>query len=184
MATAASLMTAEEYAALPDPHGYPTDLVKGVVVTMVPPMPRHGQISAQIIYLLRRYLDDHPIGHVLSNDSGIITERDPDTVRGADVAYYSYRRVPKGPLPAGLLEVKPELVFEVRSPDQRWSELHVKIAEYLNAGVLAACVFDDDTRTVHAFYADRGSQVFAADDEFSLPDVLGDFHVKVERFFE
>ena len=184
MATAASLMTAEEYAVLPDPHGYPTELVKGVVITMVPPMPRHGEICSQIIYLLRMYLDKHPIGRVLSNDSGVITERDPDTVRGADIAFYSYRRVPKGPLPAGLLEVKPELVFEVRSPNERWGALHVKVAEYLKSGVQVVCVVDDDTRTIHAFYADRGTQVFAEADEFSSADILGDFRMKVRRFFE
>lgn len=184
MATAESLMTAEEYAVLPDPYGYPTDLIKGIVVTMAPPMPRHGQICALVSHLLQGYLDDHPIGQVLTNDSGVITERDPDTVRGADIAFYSYRRVPKGPLPAGLLEVMPELVFEVRSPSQRWNEVHLKVAEYLNAGVNVVCVLDDDTQSLHAFYADRGPQVFAADDDFSLLEVLGDFRVKVGRFFE
>ena len=184
MATVASLMTAEEYAALPNVHGYQTELVKGVLITMAPPMPRHGEICSQVIYLLRRCLDDHPIGRVLSNDSGVITERDPDTVRGADIAFYSYRQVPKGPLSAGLLEVKPELVFEVRSPSQRWRDLHIKVAEYLNSGVQVVCVLDDDTRSIHVFYADRGSQVFAADDEFSVRDVLGDFRVKTLQFFE
>jgi hypothetical protein len=36
---------------------------------------------------------------VLSNDTGVVTERGPDTVRGADISFYSYARVPKGPLP-------------------------------------------------------------------------------------
>jgi Uma2 family endonuclease len=184
MATDAALLTAEEYMALPDSFDGPTELVKGVLVTMPPARPRHGEICARISYFLQRYLEDTGVGRVVSNDSGMVTERDPDTVRGPDVAYYSYARVPKGPLPEGLLLVAPELVFEVRSPSQRWSELHVKIAEYLNVGVLVVCVLDDETRMVHAFFADRGSQVFAADEEFSVPDVLGDFRVTVRRFFE
>ncbi len=32
MATAQSVMTADEFAALPDPHGYPTELIKGNLV--------------------------------------------------------------------------------------------------------------------------------------------------------
>ena len=184
MATGTSLMTAEEYSDLPDPHGYPTELVKGVLTTMAPPRPRHGEICLQIGHLLRCYLDDHPVGRALSNDSGVITERDPDTVRGADIAYYSFERVPKGPLPAGLLDVAPDLVFEVLSPTDRWSEVQVKVAEYLDAGVQAVCVVDDDTRSVHMFRPDEPMRVFKADDEFSLPDVLGDFRVKVQRFFE
>lgn len=183
MATGTSLMTAEEYADLSDPHGYPTELVKGVPITMAPPRPRHGELCAQIVYLLRRYLDDHPIGRVLSNDSGVITERDPDTVRGADIAYYSFERVAKGPLPAVLLEIAPDLIFEVLSPSDRWSEVQVKVGEYLDAGVRAVCVVDDDTRSVHVFRADQPMRVFRAADELVLPDILGDFRVKVERFF-
>src|SRR5262249_54647298 len=108
MATVNSLMTAEEYAKLPN-SGSPDELVQGQVITMPPPKPRHGEICVQIAYLLRRFLDDKPIGRVLGNDSAVITERDPDTVRGADVAYYSYQRVPKGPLPNEWLSVAPEL---------------------------------------------------------------------------
>src|SRR5207249_472230 len=112
---AEKLLTAEEYLRLPD-NGQPTELVRGKVVSVNVPTPRHGQICGQVAYLLRRFLEDHDVGHVVCNDSGVLTERDPDTLRGADVAYYSYQRVPRGPLPAGYLPVAPEVVFEVRSP--------------------------------------------------------------------
>jgi Uma2 family endonuclease len=184
MATVTSLLTAEEYMALPDSFDGPTELVKGTLVAMPPPWPRHGELCACVSYLLQRYLEDHPAGRVLTNDSSMITERDPDSVRGPDVSYYSYKRVPKGPLPKGLLSIAPDLVFEVRSPSDRWSELHVKIAEYLRVDVKAVCVLDDGARSVHVFYADREPQVLTTDDEFSLPDILGDFRVKVARFFE
>jgi Uma2 family endonuclease len=184
MAIGSSLMTAEEYADLPDPHGYPTELVKGVLITMAPPRPRHGEICVRIVFLLCKYLDEHPLGRVVSNDSGVITERNPDTVRGADIAYYSFERVRKGPLPAGLLEVAPDLVFEVLSPTDRWSEVQVKVAEYLDAGVRAVCIVDDATRSIHVFRLDQPMRVFKSSEDFLLPDILADFCVKVARFFE
>lgn len=184
MATITSLLTAEEYMALPDSFDGPTELVKGVLLTMPPPWPRHGELCARIAYLIQRYLENYPTGRVLTNDSSMITQRDPDSVRGPDVSYYSYERVPKGPLPTGLLSVSPELVFEVRSPNDRWSEIHGKIAEYLNVGVQVACVLDDNTRTVHTFYADLEPKVLTIDDEFSLPGILGEFRVSIARFFE
>lgn len=184
MATAASLLTAEEYMALSDSFDGPTELVKGVLVTMTPPPPRHGEICSQIIYLLRKYLESNPSGRVVCNDSSMLTERNPDSVRGPDVSYYSFERVKKGPLPGGLLPIAPEAVFEVRSPSDRWSELHIKVAEYLQAGVLAVCVLDDNSRTLHAFFADREPKVLTAADEFALPEILGDFGVLVARFFE
>jgi Uma2 family endonuclease len=184
MATATSLMTAEEYMALPYSFDGPTELVKGELITMPPPFPRHGEICARVSYLLQNHLEKSPKGRVLTNDSSMITDRGPDTVRGPDVTYYSHERVPKGPLSDGLLAVAPELVFEVRSPSDRWSEIHTKVAEYLNVDVKAVCVLDDETRTVHVFYADRKPQVLSADDDFTLPEILGDFRVPVRRFFE
>ena len=90
---------------------------------MPPPGRRHGQVCAQVGYLLRRFLEEHELGHVLSNDSGVITERGPDTVRGPDIAFYSYDRIPKGPLPPSYGPEIPELVFEVRSPGDRWRKI-------------------------------------------------------------
>jgi Uma2 family endonuclease len=124
------------------------------------------------------------VGRAVSNDAGIPTEHDPDTVRGADIAYYSYQRVPKGPLPPGLLSVAPELVFEVLSPSDRWSEVQLKVIEYLNAGVTAVCVVDDATRSIHVFRLDQPLHAFKRDEEFALPDILGDFRAKVSSIFE
>jgi Uma2 family endonuclease len=184
MATVTYLLTAEEYMALPDSFDGPTELVKGVLVTMPPARPRHGELCARIAYLLQRFLEDHPRGRIVTNDSAMVTERDPDTVRGPDVAYYSYERAPKGPLPDGLLPVSPDLVFEVRSPSDRWSEIHVKIAEYLQAGVQTVCVLDDEAKRIHAFHAEHGAQAFELNADFALPETLGEFQVPVRRFFE
>ena len=137
-----SLITVEEFVARPD-AGYPQELLRGRIARRTSPGPRHGQICSQVVYLLRRLLDERDLGHVLSNDSGVITERNPDTMRGADVAFYSYASVPRGQLPSGYLEVAPELVLEVRPPGDRWSEIYSKAGEYTHAGVAAVVVLDD-----------------------------------------
>jgi Uma2 family endonuclease len=186
MATAAPakrLMTAEEFGGLPD-DGRLTELVRGEIVEVNMPYPRHGQICSRISRIVGNYADEHKLGHVLTNDSGVVTEHDPDTVRGSDVAFYSFARVPPGPLPRNrYLEVVPELVFEVRSPGDRWSAIHVKIGEYRQAGVSVVCVADDPTERVHIF-DDDGNRIFAGDDELTFPSILPDFRVAVRRFFE
>src|SRR5262249_36204501 len=114
-AAAPKLLTAEEYSRLPD-EGQRTELRRGVVGAMNMPGFRDGKVCSRITRLIGNFVDEHDLGHTLSNDSGIITERNPDTVRGADVSYYSYSRVPKGQSPIGYAGAPPEIVFEVVSP--------------------------------------------------------------------
>jgi Uma2 family endonuclease len=181
--TAPALLTAEQFAERPDP-GYPEELVKGRILAMPVPKPRHGEICGNAVFLLGAHARDRDLGRVLSNDSGVITERGPDTVRGADVSFYSFARVPKGPLPDGYLETPPDLIVEVLSPSDRWPKVLAKVAEYLEAGTTVVVVLDDERRLAHVYRADGTTRVLAADEELTLPDLLGDFSVKVGRFFE
>ena len=130
------------------------------------------------------FVDQNDLGRVFCNDTGVITERGPDTVRGADVSFYSYARVPKGPLPNHYLDVPPELVVEVLSPDDRWTKVLAKVAEYLQVGVLMVVVLDGERKSAHVYEADAPNRTLSSDEEFSFPDFLGNFRVLVRRFFE
>ena len=147
------------------------------------PAPRHGEIWSKVTILVGSHVLEHHLGRVVGNDSGILTEHNPDTVRGADVAFYSYARVPPGPLPQGYLDVVPELVFEVRSPTDRWVRVLRKVTEYLDAGVLVVCVLDQVSESLQVFRADEVPQKLHGDEELRLPDILGEFAVPVQRFF-
>ena len=99
--TAKRLLTAEEYGRLPD-DGRKTELVRGEVVEVKHAVTRGtGRFAASIrsTRIIGNFVEEHRLGRRLTNDSGVITERDPDTVRGADVAFYSFARVPPGPMP-------------------------------------------------------------------------------------
>jgi Uma2 family endonuclease len=181
--TAEKLFTAEEYARLPD-NGQPTELVRGRIVPVNPPNHYHGYVCANITGILREFVRAQKLGRVLGNDSAVITERDPDTVRGADVAYYSYGRLPKDQIPkTRYSDAIPELVFEVLSPCDRWSQVHVKVGEYLAAGVNVVYVVDCATEHVHDFPAEQPPRQVTAEEVLTLPEVLGDFRVAVSEFF-
>jgi Uma2 family endonuclease len=114
----------------------------------------------------------------------VITERGPDTVRGADIAYYSYSRLPKGTLPSGYGPEVPELIVEVCSENDRWLEILDKVSEYLSAGVLAVVVLDPEPRIAHVFSADQPPRALKSEEELLLPGILENFRVRVGRFFE
>lgn len=184
MATIDALITAEEFFAIPG-GDQPKELVKGRVVLMTPPDQPHGLVCLEVGFILRSYLESHPIGRVVSNDSGVVTERNPDSVRGPDVSFYTHDQIPPKPFTPGYWKSVPPLVCEVLSPSDAWVDMLEKVAEYLRAGVKIACVFDPDKETVQVFHANRKTETLSGDQELKLPGVFGDdFSVPVKKFFE
>ena len=177
------LLTAEQFAALPD-DGRLTELVQGKVVEMPPPGFLHGYATANACGILRDFVRAQGIGRVIGNDSGVITRRKPDSVRGPDVAFFSYGRMPKGPVPEGYPEVMPELVFEVKSPSDRWAAITAKAGEYLNAGVGVVCVVDPETESVAVYFGDELPRRLTSEEELTLPEGLPGFTVTSRQFFE
>jgi Uma2 family endonuclease len=182
MASTLTLMTAEEFCQMPD-DGQLSELIRGKIVPMNMPSPRHGQVCLAVGSILLGFVKPRNLGSVACNDSGIITERSPDTVRGADVCFYSHARVPDRRLPATYPAVAPDLVVEVLSPSDRWSEVLTKIGEYMTAGVRVVVVLDPEDETAELFYPDRRRSKLSVDEDLSLPDVLPGFVVKVRELF-
>lgn len=183
MATIESLLTAEEYLRLPDDHDRPTELVRGRIETLNLPNFRHGKLCNRLGRLLGNFAEQHDLGHALNNDAGVITERDPDSVRGPDVCFYSYSRIPKGADPAGYPAVVPEVAIEVRSPTDRWAKVLEKVSEYLNAGVDLVYVVDAQTQSVIAYTADQASITLRGDDELTFPPPLDGLRIAVRHIF-
>ncbi|HEX5105864.1 MAG TPA: Uma2 family endonuclease [Pirellulaceae bacterium] len=184
MSIAASpLLTADAFARMPDP-GHPQELVRGAIIDMPPPKPRHGQVCVNVCFYLRSFVEAHRLGHVVANDTGVITGQDPDTVRGMDVAFISFTKFPPGPLPASYFTVAPDAVFEVRSPGDRRSEIYRKICEYHDIGVPAVYVLDPETSRVHCYFPDRPEEILNVTDQFAGIGPLADFSVPVAKFFE
>jgi Uma2 family endonuclease len=177
------LLTAEQYAALPD-DGRLTELVRGKVVEMPPPGILHGYVTANIVGILRVFIRANDLGRVIGNDAGVITRRQPDSVRGPDVAYFSYSRLPKGPLPEGYATAMPELVFEVKSPSDRWAAITAQAGEYLSAGVVCVCVVDPETESVAVYLDNELPRRHTAEEELTLAEVLPGLAIPIRQFFE
>ena len=181
VATAPSLLTAAEFAARF--AGERVELVDGVVLEVPVPHQRHGKICFRAAQAIGNFADAADCGHVTTNDSFVRTFTDPDRVRGADVCYFSYERVPKGEFPAGLLPVAPDLVVEVRSPSEGWNGVFTKVGEYLSAGVRVVVVLDIDSRSASVYRTDARQQILEGGAELAAPDVLPGFAVPLDRLF-
>jgi Uma2 family endonuclease len=182
-AAPAALLTAEEFMAR---YGnVRAELVKGVVKEYPVPGFKHGVVCLKIGRLISNHVEANNLGLVASNDTWIRTGSNPDTVRGADVLFISYERLPKGEVPEGLPPVAPDLVVEVRSPSDRWTEMVAKMLEYLKAGVRVVVILDPRTTSASVYRdAEEFQQIFHNGDSLTLPDVLPGFSVTVSSLFD
>jgi Uma2 family endonuclease len=176
------LLSAEEFAAMPE-LGRFTELVKGEVIQMPPPSFLHGIVCGNVAFALGTHVRPRSLGRITINDSGVVTERDPDTVRGADVAYFSYERLPKHVTPRVYPEVSPELVFEVMSPDEVFRDVMAKVDEYLDAGVTLVYVIDPSREQAMLFQKGTLGTLFGPTNELTFPGVLPDLRIPVGPLF-
>ena len=115
----------------------------------------HGKIVMNLGILLGLYIKPRRLGSLIASDSGVWLERDPDTVREPDIAYFSAAKIPLDALDTGYAEVPPDLVVEITSPSTGRREAHDKALMWLSYGVDLVWVVQLDTRTVDVYQPDR-----------------------------
>ena len=183
MTTATAPLSAEEFAE--QAKGTPSvELIRGAVVHLSPGGMGHSRSSFNVAYLLEMWARRTGLGRVLTNELGLITARNPDTVRGADVAYISYARLPKGTAPEGFCAIAPDLVAEVLGKGQGWDTMVAKAAEYLHMGAQRVWVLDPGKRTVHVFTPDQPPQKWGEADMLRDEAVLPGFSCCISEFFD
>jgi len=166
------LMTAEDLLKPGVPER--ADLVRGVLVVHEPPGFRHGEITVRLTIALGTYVDTHHLGRVVAGDAGFKLQSDPDTVRGADIAFVSWERMPQQS-PVGFPPLGPDLVVEVLSPGDRPGETLAKIADWLSAGTRLVWVIDSERRLARIYRQDGSESMLGAADSLQGEDVLPGF---------
>ena len=177
-----TLMTADEFEAVAHQLG-PCELVRGEVITLSPGGFAHSRHTAVLAFLLGRWESQTRLGRVLTCEMGVVVEQDPDTVRGGDVVYYSYERLPREATPEGFCRVPPNLIVEIVGKGQGWRAMVRKTSEYLAMGVDRVWVVDPQTRRVHIFRPDAEPIILSGDDTLTDETVLPGFTRKISDLF-
>lgn len=176
-------LTAQEFAVLPEPpDGSKQELVRGEVVTMPPPGFRHGRCQIKVGVHLELFARSTNLGRV-TVESGVVTENGPDSVRGPDIAYWTFERLPADQEPVVYANVAPDLVVEVLSPSDKQKNWTKKVREYFASGVRMVWVVDPESRTVGVFRKPGEGRILWEDAELSGEEVLPGFNCKVADFF-
>lgn len=181
MAEVAPRLTAEQLASLPD-AGQRLELVEGVLHHMAPAGFRHGRIAAKLLRRIGDYAERHGLGETLTAETGFLIRQQPDTVRAADVAYLSRDRLLPFADHPGYLPLAPDLVAEVVSPHDRWSDVEAKVQDWLQAGVDVVLVVDPQTATIHTYRPHCAIEVHASG-HLDLGDLMPGLRLDIAELF-
>lgn len=177
-----ALLTLGEFARLPeDPH-YRYELVRGRVVREPPPGHAHGRLQLRLGGMLERFVAAHGLGYVVS-ESGFVLEKNPDTVRGPDIAFVSRERHGEE-LPARWLEAAPDLAIEIASPGDRVAALVEKVAQYLAAGSRMVWLIDPQERSATIHTPGGEIRVLHEDDHITGEEVVPRFSCLLRELFD
>ena len=181
--TARELLTADDLLRLYS-EGVRGELIRGALSETMPTGREHGQIAANLTILLGTFVKPKKLGILTTSDSGVWLERDPDTVREPDVAFFSAEKVPPDERVTGYAEVAPDLVVEIVSPTDRLVAVNDKALMWLRYGVRLVWVVRPEERLVDVHR--DGHPAVTLDESAALDglDVLPGFACPVREVFE
>ena len=179
-ATTTRLMTADELLAMPkDDCRY--ELVKGELITMAPVGGVHGTAGSRFDRRLGAFVEERGLGEVFI-ETGFVLSTDPDTVRAPDVSFVREDRLSDVPT-SGFFPFAPDLAIEVVSPNDRYTEVAEKVAEYLAAGTRLVVVVNPRERTITKHPAQGEVTQLGEGDTLTLDDVVPGFECAAAYLF-
>ena len=182
MRTLKKLFTAEELLYLSS-TGKRLELVKGKVYEMAPAGGRHGYAAINAGTFLNVHVRSNRLGRVFAAETGFIIHHDPDTVRAPDAAFVSLNRLSADEIPDGYIDLIPDLVVEVVSPNDRRREVREKVEEWLNAGVRLVWVLYPATHTATVYRSLDDIAHLTEGDFLDGEDVVPGFTCRLAELF-
>ncbi len=179
--TTEKLLTADEFAALGDIG--PADLVRGKVVYLTRPKPRHGRVANNIATAITEFVKPRKLGQVYGSEIGYIVEVNPDTVRSPDVSFVR-GEVANAHDEDEWYPHSPDLAVEVLSPSDRPGEVEEKVQMWLDGGGRLVWVVDPARRTAAVHRIDGSIESFTGDQELRDDSVLTGFSIPLLSIFD
>src|SRR5688572_20204160 len=161
-------LTYDDFLLFPD-DGLRHELIDGEHYVTASPNLKHQRVSGNLHFLIRAWLEQHPVGVVFYAPFDVVFTRF-DVVE-PDLLYMSHARA-KEALTAANVQGVPELVIEIGSPSTRKRDETIKKGLYERAGVSEYWVVDPDIDVIRIYR--RNADGFARAIELSAEagDVL------------
>jgi Uma2 family endonuclease len=175
-----ALFRAEDIEGIQELTGKKYELIKGELFEMTT-APRANIVTVEISWLITTWNKVAKAGNV-GGDIGFKLESDPDTVRAPDVCFFRAGRLTLEQSRQGYPAWAPDLVVEVRSPNDRWPQLRRKAEQFLEHGARLVWLVEPD-KFLEVYRPDQQPRRLELDDLVSAEDVLPGFSCRVSDMF-
>jgi Uma2 family endonuclease len=182
MPSTTQLTTAEDLLHMPD-DGMRYELVRGTLITMPPAGNIHGNQTMRLGWRLAQHVEANHLGIVFAAETGFKLASDPDTVRGADIAFVSKTRLEAVGAVEGYWPGAPDLAVEVISPSDTYTSVEEKVAEYLQTGARAVWVVNPRRHTITVYSSLSDITILTEHDTLEGGDIIPGFRCRVSEIF-
>jgi Uma2 family endonuclease len=149
---------------------------------MSPTTDDHGAVQMRFAVALYTQGDQQGLG-TTRTETGVILQRDPDTLYGPDVMFLAKRAFPLHLSTEGYWESIPTLVVEVRSKNDTQSEIDEKIRDYLAAGVELVWLAEPQRKVVSEHRPGAAAIERGLSDILTADDIIAGFRLPVSGMF-
>jgi Uma2 family endonuclease len=157
------------------------ELVDGVLVEKVMGL-LESCLAMHLGALLTIFVNRHSFGFV-AGEAGTVKLM-PGLVRIPDVAFTSWKRLPKKEYPREPIpELAPDLAVEVLSEGNTEAEMRLKVKDYFLSGVRLVWLVDPATRTVRVFTAPDQASVLREGQALDGGEVLPGLALPLAEIF-
>lgn len=177
-----TLITADDLLRMPS-DGFRYELVAGELRKMPPSGWIHGDTGGRLHSLLGHHVLQNKLGKIFFAETGFLLARDPDTVRGADIAFIHRDHLPSVPPKEAFWPGAPDLAVEVVSPGDTLAEIDEKVRTWLDAGAAMVWVVNPNWRNVTVYRSTTDIRVLTHKDELSGEEVVSGFRCRVGEIF-
>jgi Uma2 family endonuclease len=161
-------LTYDDFLLFPD-DGQRHELIDGEHYVTPSPIPRHQRMAGNLYWLLRLFLEEHPIGEVFFAPLDVVLSHFDVVV--PDLLYMSTERA-SNVLTQAHVRGTPELVIEIGSPGTRKRDETIKRRLYERSGVREYWIVDPKLDVIRVYRLEGDSFARAIELSLEADDVL------------
>ena len=175
-------LTVEDYRMMPE-TGPRYQLIEGELFMAPAPNRFHQDISGNIYYLLRGYLETHPIGKLYEAPFDVFF--DEFNAHQPDIVFIS--KANYAILTDAGAEGAPDFIVEILSPKTEFLDKKSKRNVYARSGVKELWLVEPEAKTVHVYFLqddpEHPAATHSAKDTFTSPHFPG-LKIKGAKIFK